>query len=93
MNLNLHIHALVMDGVFVSDGTQLRFWPAPPPTDRYDDESTGWCTSQGPLTLGYAAILTALFDLKASREERSLVERCPEYAAYKERVRKLIPLP
>jgi hypothetical protein len=32
MNLNLHIHALVMDGVG-SDGTHLRFWPSPPPTD------------------------------------------------------------
>ncbi len=33
MNLNVHIHALVMDGVFVSDGASLRFWPSPPPTD------------------------------------------------------------
>jgi hypothetical protein len=33
MNLNVHFHALAMDGVFVSDGAGLRFWPAPPPTD------------------------------------------------------------
>jgi len=48
--------------------------------------------SQGILTLGYAAALALFFDLKASREERSLVERFPEYADYQRRVRKLIPL-
>jgi protein-S-isoprenylcysteine O-methyltransferase Ste14 len=49
--------------------------------------------SQGLLTLGYATALAVLFDLKASREERSLVERFPEYADYMGRVRKLVPLP
>ena len=33
MNLNVHVHTLVMDGVFVRDGASLRFWPAPPLTD------------------------------------------------------------
>jgi hypothetical protein len=33
MNLNVHVHALVMDGVFVSEGASLRFWPAPRLTD------------------------------------------------------------
>jgi len=51
----------------------------------------GWafCT-QGLLTLAYAALLTAFFDIKATREERSLIERFPEYVAYRRRVRKLI---
>jgi protein-S-isoprenylcysteine O-methyltransferase Ste14 len=52
----------------------------------------GWgLSSQGLLRLGYGVLLTVLFDLKASREERSLDERFPAYAAYKARVRKLIP--
>ena len=49
--------------------------------------------SQGLLTVGYAAVLTAFFEVKASREERSLRERFPEYRAYQQRVRKLMPLP
>ena len=52
----------------------------------------GWgLWSQGVLTLGYAVLLTAFFDLKASREERSLSKRFPAYADYRRRVRKLIP--
>lgn len=43
------------------------------------------------LTLGFAALLTILFDLKLRREERWLCERYPEYAAYQRRVRKLVP--
>jgi protein-S-isoprenylcysteine O-methyltransferase Ste14 len=49
--------------------------------------------SQGPLTLGYAVALTAFFEFKASREERSLGDRFPDYSDYQQRVRKLIPLP
>jgi protein-S-isoprenylcysteine O-methyltransferase Ste14 len=52
----------------------------------------GWAPlSGGWLTLGYAAILFVFFDLKTRREERWLCERFPDYAAYRERVRKLIP--
>jgi hypothetical protein len=29
MNLNVHVHALVIDGVFARDGPGVRFWPAP----------------------------------------------------------------
>ena len=29
MNLNVHVHALVIDGVFARDGAGVRFWPAP----------------------------------------------------------------
>jgi protein-S-isoprenylcysteine O-methyltransferase Ste14 len=47
--------------------------------------------SQGLLMLGYAALLTVFFDLKVTREERSLGERFPEYADYTRRVRKLVP--
>jgi len=52
----------------------------------------GWAPlSGGWLTLGYAAILFVFFDLKTRREERWLCERFPDYPAYRERVRKLIP--
>ena len=45
----------------------------------------------GWLTLIYAALLFALFDVKSRREERWLREKCPEYGAYQRRVRKLVP--
>ncbi len=45
----------------------------------------------GWLTLGYALLLFAFFDLKSRREERWLREKFPAYAAYQRRVRKLIP--
>jgi protein-S-isoprenylcysteine O-methyltransferase Ste14 len=45
----------------------------------------------GWLTLGYALLLFAFFDLKSRREERWLMEKFPDYAAYQRRVRKLIP--
>jgi protein-S-isoprenylcysteine O-methyltransferase Ste14 len=48
-----------------------------------------WC--QGLLVLAYAALLAIFFDIKASREERSLGERFPEYLDYRKRVRKLLP--
>ncbi len=47
--------------------------------------------TQGPLTLGYAMLLSVFLDVKASREERWLCGRYPEYASYRCRVRKLIP--
>ena len=45
----------------------------------------GWCT------LLYVAVLAVFLDLKSRREERWLVERFPEYADYRRRVRRLIP--
>ena len=34
LNLNVHFHTLVLDGVFIeSEGGSLRFWALPPPTD------------------------------------------------------------
>lgn len=43
------------------------------------------------LTIGYALLLFAFLDIKSRHEERWLVEKFPEYAAYRKRVRKLIP--
>jgi protein-S-isoprenylcysteine O-methyltransferase Ste14 len=56
----------------------------------------GWAVgsalwTQGLLTLGYAGLLFALLAVKASREERWLCARFPDYANYQTRVRKLIP--
>jgi protein-S-isoprenylcysteine O-methyltransferase Ste14 len=52
----------------------------------------GWALlARGLLTLGWAVILFAFFDLKTRREERWLGERFPGYAAYRRRVHKLIP--
>ena len=45
----------------------------------------------GWLTLVYATILFAFLDVKATREERWLTTRFPDYPAYQGRVRKLIP--
>ncbi|GAM11357.1 putative protein [Geobacter sp. OR-1] len=46
---------------------------------------------QSWLTLGYALLLYLFFEIKSNREERWLMEKFPEYAAYRQRVKKLIP--
>ncbi len=46
---------------------------------------------QGWLTLAYALAVFIFFDIKSRREERWLVEKFPDYAAYQQRVRKLLP--
>ncbi len=52
----------------------------------------GWALFvHGWLTLGYVALLFAFLDFKSRREERWLAEKFPEYAAYRRRVRRLIP--
>ncbi|HSK47300.1 MAG TPA: isoprenylcysteine carboxylmethyltransferase family protein [Coriobacteriia bacterium] len=43
------------------------------------------------VTLGFAALLFVLFDIKSRREERWLIERFPEYSEYCRRVKKLLP--
>lgn len=43
------------------------------------------------LTLALTAALAVLFDLKSRREERMMLRQFPDYAAYRERVKKLIP--
>lgn len=45
-----------------------------------------------PATLLAALALGVLFDLKSRREEAWLMERHPDYAAYRTRTRRLIPL-
>jgi protein-S-isoprenylcysteine O-methyltransferase Ste14 len=52
----------------------------------------GWAVVRhGWLTFVYAALLFVLFDAKARREERWLVEKFPSYSEYKRQVRKLVP--
>ena len=45
----------------------------------------GWSIADAPLALVPTALLALVFDLKARREEAWLLERYPEYAAYRER--------
>jgi protein-S-isoprenylcysteine O-methyltransferase Ste14 len=52
----------------------------------------GWSLVWSSIaTLTFALLLLIVFDLKARREERWLEEKFPGYAAYKSRVKKLIP--
>jgi protein-S-isoprenylcysteine O-methyltransferase Ste14 len=52
----------------------------------------GWALwVHGWLTLDYALFLFVFFDLKSRREEGWLGEKFPGYAAYRQRVRKLLP--
>jgi len=52
----------------------------------------GWALAvHGWLTLGYAAALFVLLDVKSRREEKWLMGKFPEYAAYRQRVCRLIP--
>ncbi|HMV18367.1 MAG TPA: isoprenylcysteine carboxylmethyltransferase family protein [Zoogloea sp.] len=52
----------------------------------------GWALfHQGWLTLGWAALLFVLLDVKSRREERWLADRFPAYADYRRRTRRLIP--
>ena len=52
----------------------------------------GWALFvRGWLTLAYATVLFLFLEVKATREERWLVDRFPDYPDYQRRVRKLIP--
>ena len=52
----------------------------------------GWALwLNGWLTLGYALLLLIFLDIKSRREEIWLAEKFPEYHAYRQRVRKLLP--
>jgi protein-S-isoprenylcysteine O-methyltransferase Ste14 len=48
----------------------------------------GWSLAAAPLGLVPTALLAVLFDLKARREEAWLIERFPDYAAYRVRTRR-----
>jgi protein-S-isoprenylcysteine O-methyltransferase Ste14 len=43
------------------------------------------------LTIGYALLLFIFFDIKSRFEECLLEKKFPEYAAYRSRVKKLLP--
>lgn len=52
----------------------------------------GWSFHvEGLLTLGYTALTILFFDIRTRCEEAWLMQRFPEYAVYRMRVRKLIP--
>ena len=52
----------------------------------------GWgLATASPMALLAAALLGCFFDLKAQREEAWLLAAYPGYAAYRARVRKLVP--
>jgi protein-S-isoprenylcysteine O-methyltransferase Ste14 len=54
----------------------------------------GWSLALSPLALGAAVLLWALLQLKSQHEESMLLERYPEYAGYRERVRRrFVPIP
>ena len=52
----------------------------------------GWalCTTS-PMTLLFAFVTLGFFALKSRREEAWLVDRFPEYPAYRARTKRLIP--
>lgn len=47
----------------------------------------GWSLISSPLALFGTAFLSILFELKSRHEESMLMERFPEYEAYRRRVR------
>ncbi len=54
--------------------------------------AVGWAlVTASPAALAAAALLLAFFDLKSRREEAWLLAAYPAYAAYRRRVRKLVP--
>ncbi|MBI5880475.1 MAG: isoprenylcysteine carboxylmethyltransferase family protein [Chloroflexi bacterium] len=54
--------------------------------------AVGWALwNTGLLTLAAAVLLFVFFDMKSRLEERWLAEKYPDYPAYRQRVKKLIP--
>lgn len=51
----------------------------------------GSLSALSPLGLALTAVLVVFFDRKSRREERWLVEKYPDYPAYRQRVKRLIP--
>jgi protein-S-isoprenylcysteine O-methyltransferase Ste14 len=51
----------------------------------------GWSIAEAPLALVPTMLLAAVFDLKARREEDWLIERYPQYGAYRARTWRLVP--
>jgi protein-S-isoprenylcysteine O-methyltransferase Ste14 len=48
----------------------------------------GWSLALSPLALGATVLLWILLELKSRHEESMLLERYPEYAAYRDHVRR-----
>jgi len=52
----------------------------------------GWAFYiEGLVTLWSVAVLAIFFDIKSRREEQWLLEKYPEYGAYQQKTRRLIP--
>jgi protein-S-isoprenylcysteine O-methyltransferase Ste14 len=52
----------------------------------------GWALASSPMAVAPVAALAVLFELKSRREEAWLVERYPDYPAYRRRTRwKFVP--
>lgn len=50
--------------------------------------AVGWSLTRNPIPLIPSAVLALFFDVKSRREEVWLTEKYPEYADYRERVKK-----
>ena len=54
--------------------------------------AVGWgLLAASPLAVGLGLLLLGFFDLKSRREEQWLMERYPDYPAYRARTKRLIP--
>ncbi|QFP78012.1 isoprenylcysteine carboxylmethyltransferase family protein [Deinococcus sp. AJ005] len=52
----------------------------------------GWGVLRGsPGALGWTAALAPLFHFKSAREEKALLVRFPDYAAYRKRTKRFVP--
>lgn len=52
----------------------------------------GWGILRGSAgALGWTAALAALFHFKSAREEKALLARFPDYAAYRKRTKRFVP--
>ncbi|CAM3487179.1 hypothetical protein DESA109040_14315 [Deinococcus saxicola] len=52
----------------------------------------GWGVLRGsPGALGWTAALAALIHFKSAREEKALLVRFPDYAAYSKRTKRFVP--
>ncbi len=66
LNFNVHVHALVLDGVYVEDGGILQFHEAMPPTDDEMDRLLGTIDRRIPRLLARRGVLDDLGDGSAA---------------------------
>jgi hypothetical protein len=62
LNLNIHVHALVLDGVYVEDGVALRFHACDPPTDDEMDRLLGTIERRLHRLLARRGVVEAIGD-------------------------------